>query len=343
MGYSNKTPNYDLPQWIGSDKPTWLVDMNGAFSNIDTVMEDNKTQAALANQKGDNNTSSINQINQTITNIQGAATGLANKVEQNTNNISLHTTHLNEHDADIQSLQSDVNSNMGDISALQSDVTQLQNEIGSGGNESTSIEARLTSLRNDVNTLNADVGSVNSLQTTAKTVVGAVNELNNKTTPSNTYTFIHKTVYQAAPTPPRPFQLEANHYRTIAPNISWSKITYSRFMTTYITLPEGNWHISKIKPFIAGNVTNQGLRFSSESASSGSWMNIFMDYTDFDTDKVFNSDGSTRFNIIDFLNPNQALPKEINFLHISSSAVPTSPSFAVVSSPIYFEITLYIK
>jgi len=341
MGYSNKTPNYDLPQWIGSDKPTWLVDMNGAFSNIDTVMEANETQAALANQKGDNNTSSINQINQTITNIQGAATGLANKVEQNTNNISLHTTHLNEHDADIQSLQSDVNSNMGDISALQSDVTQLQNEIGSGGNESTSIEARLTSLRNDVNTLNADVGSVNSLQTTAKTVVGAVNELNDKTTPSNTYTFIYKTTFEDLPTPQKPYQLAANQYKVIAPHISWSKITYAKFTTTYITLPKGNWHISKIRPFITGDVTHQELHFSTENASKGSWMNIFMDYTDFDTNKVFNSDGSASFNIMDFLNPGQGLPKEMDFLHISSSEVQSNVRYDLIRSPIYFEITLY--
>lgn len=39
MSFTNKTPNYNLPQWLGTDKPSWLVDVNGAFSNIDTAVK----------------------------------------------------------------------------------------------------------------------------------------------------------------------------------------------------------------------------------------------------------------------------------------------------------------
>lgn len=39
MSFTNKTPNYNLPQWLGSDKPAWLTDMNGAFSEIDTAIK----------------------------------------------------------------------------------------------------------------------------------------------------------------------------------------------------------------------------------------------------------------------------------------------------------------
>lgn len=37
MGYTNSTPNLHLPQFIGSDKPTWLSDVNGAMLAIDTA------------------------------------------------------------------------------------------------------------------------------------------------------------------------------------------------------------------------------------------------------------------------------------------------------------------
>lgn len=39
MSFTNKTPNYNLPQWLGTDKPSWLVDVNGAFSSIDTAIK----------------------------------------------------------------------------------------------------------------------------------------------------------------------------------------------------------------------------------------------------------------------------------------------------------------
>ena len=38
MASTNKTTHYDLPQWIGTDKPTFLGDLNGAFSTIDTQL-----------------------------------------------------------------------------------------------------------------------------------------------------------------------------------------------------------------------------------------------------------------------------------------------------------------
>lgn len=48
MSYTNSTPNYDLPQWIGTDKPTFLGDFNSAFSAIDTQMKANADASTAA-------------------------------------------------------------------------------------------------------------------------------------------------------------------------------------------------------------------------------------------------------------------------------------------------------
>lgn len=48
MSYTNSTPNYDLPQWIGTDKPTFLGDFNGAFFAIDTAMKNNADASSAA-------------------------------------------------------------------------------------------------------------------------------------------------------------------------------------------------------------------------------------------------------------------------------------------------------
>lgn len=36
MSFTNQTTHYALPQWIGSDKPTYLVDQNNAYQTIDS-------------------------------------------------------------------------------------------------------------------------------------------------------------------------------------------------------------------------------------------------------------------------------------------------------------------
>ena len=48
MSHTNQTANYHLPQFIGTDKPAWLVDVNGAMADIDTQMKANETAAATA-------------------------------------------------------------------------------------------------------------------------------------------------------------------------------------------------------------------------------------------------------------------------------------------------------
>lgn len=48
MGHTNSTANLSLPQFIGTDKPTWLGDVNGAFSAIDSYVGTNDAAVAAA-------------------------------------------------------------------------------------------------------------------------------------------------------------------------------------------------------------------------------------------------------------------------------------------------------
>ena len=49
MSHTNSTTNYGLPEFLSSDKPAWMGDMNPAFSNIDAQMKLNADAAAQAN------------------------------------------------------------------------------------------------------------------------------------------------------------------------------------------------------------------------------------------------------------------------------------------------------
>lgn len=48
MTATNKTANYKLSQFVGTDRPTWLVDYNGDMARIDARMKQNADDIASA-------------------------------------------------------------------------------------------------------------------------------------------------------------------------------------------------------------------------------------------------------------------------------------------------------
>ena len=58
MSHTNTTTNYGLPQFLSSDKPAWMADINVAFADIDTQMKLNADAAADA--QSDVNDASLN-------------------------------------------------------------------------------------------------------------------------------------------------------------------------------------------------------------------------------------------------------------------------------------------
>lgn len=48
MSHTNSTTNYSLPQFLPTDKPAWLTDINGAFSDLDTAVHNAQTKADTA-------------------------------------------------------------------------------------------------------------------------------------------------------------------------------------------------------------------------------------------------------------------------------------------------------
>ena len=94
MGATNRTQNYNLPQFVGSDKPTWLGDFNGAMSSIDTQMKSNNDLGTTANttantalENAGNAQPTANTAQQTATNANQTATNALNKALENEVNI----------------------------------------------------------------------------------------------------------------------------------------------------------------------------------------------------------------------------------------------------------------
>ena len=87
MGHTNSTANIALPQFIGTDKPTWLGDVNGAFSAIDSKVGTIDADIAATDAKADTAISDAAAAVTTATNANNTA-GTASTTATQANNIA---------------------------------------------------------------------------------------------------------------------------------------------------------------------------------------------------------------------------------------------------------------
>lgn len=75
MAHTNHTPNYELTQFLGTDKPAWLVDYNGDMEKIDLGLKAAKDVADAAKAEADQGALDIAAV--TVTANGAAAHSLA--------------------------------------------------------------------------------------------------------------------------------------------------------------------------------------------------------------------------------------------------------------------------
>lgn len=81
MSHTNKTPNYDLPQFIGTDKASWLGDLNPAFLAIDAGMEANKVSAQSAKTSAEQASALAQSANSVANGANSSATSALTKID----------------------------------------------------------------------------------------------------------------------------------------------------------------------------------------------------------------------------------------------------------------------
>lgn len=150
MGHTNSTANLSLPQFIGTDKPTWLGDVNGAFSAIDSYAGTN--DAAVAGAVSDASSaiaqaaSAVSTANAANTTAGNASTAATNAVGTANNAMSLVNqtntkigTLANLHTTDKTSIVDAINET---FDALPSSAVEVQSATLTAG--STSVVLTFT-------------------------------------------------------------------------------------------------------------------------------------------------------------------------------------------------------
>lgn len=129
MSSTNKTTNYKLSQYIGTDKPTYLGDYNSDMLKIDTQLKANADSASNA------------------ASAAGAAQAVADKSSK-----------------DVQALNNSVTANSEDIASLKTKNTQQDVSIQNASNTATSANNKANqNAQNitDINTRNQWIQGIN--------------------------------------------------------------------------------------------------------------------------------------------------------------------------------------
>lgn len=129
MSSTNKTTNYDLSQYIGTDKPTYLGDYNGDMLKIDKQLKKNADSASNA------------------ASAAGAAQAVADKASK-----------------DVQNLNNSVTANSEDIAGLKTKNAQQDVSIQNATNTASSANNKANqNVQNitDINTRNQWIQGIN--------------------------------------------------------------------------------------------------------------------------------------------------------------------------------------
>ena len=150
MSFTNHTPNYNLPQYVGTDKPTFLGDFNNAMSAIDTALHNNEQNAGEGLSELQQAQAALTETQETLTEVQtevANVSGMATTVNQNvqqalsaandattaansaTSQIQPAVTAANQASADAQAAQQVANGNVTTLNDLSERVTALENSV----------------------------------------------------------------------------------------------------------------------------------------------------------------------------------------------------------------------
>ena len=188
MSFTNHTENYELPQWVDNDKPTFRIDMNTAFANIDRALK--ALSDAISGIGADNFGQQITNINAKLTELQTALNEAKVSIANVETNSGTNTTHIQE---------------LTDLTGLGKTLDTTAKTLVDAINE---LKLYYTSIRADVSKVQTTVAGIpNTTVKNAKQLLAS--EVNNgvvmsrtsvKDANSNLFWVLDSGIYKVNPT-----------------------------------------------------------------------------------------------------------------------------------------------
>lgn len=186
MSSTNKTTNYELSQFIGSDKPAWLTDYNSDMSKIDAGVHSAQTTATGADGKATANTTAIGTLASLTTTAKTDLVSAVNEVDlnadtaQNTANTANTTANIAKTTADNLAAYFTISPSATEVSATVDKGTAGSgnyNKVRIHKNSSGSLvkiygEIDVSNLRNTSGSLTVTVADTGLRPESAITITG---------------------------------------------------------------------------------------------------------------------------------------------------------------------------
>lgn len=182
MSATNLTKNLKLSQFVASDKPSWLGDVNGDNKKIDDgygvlageISKANDT-ASSAKSQSDANTQTLTNVNSELEDYGNRITALeagggTEQLEQRVNTISTDVEALQTR---ADTFEENISQNGTDITALKGRVDTIEPKVKANADNITSLQTSNTNILSEIeglHTVNTENGKlITNAQTTATT------------------------------------------------------------------------------------------------------------------------------------------------------------------------------
>lgn len=146
MSYTNETTNLKLPQYIGTDIPSILTDVNGAYAKIDTAYGEQNNQISESTQNSEQAKSLANAA-------QAQAQAASNEVASVTNRVKTLETN-------IDGVEEVANTASDTANAANTAAGVAKNTADTALSNATTAQSTANTALNNANTANATANNV---------------------------------------------------------------------------------------------------------------------------------------------------------------------------------------
>lgn len=168
MSYTNTTEHYNLPQYIGTDKPTYLGDMNSAYRVIDAKLYE-------AIQNSSNAVDITGEMSQTVANISQSNSENSQQIAEIKTSLHTVATTANNNKSEIENIKVSI----PNIDELEETVTRLNAGYTTLNQKTQSLETNQSNLSSKVD------DAIQDVQNTNQALVNTNNNLNTLNTKAN--------------------------------------------------------------------------------------------------------------------------------------------------------------
>ena len=190
---SNATRYFNLPLFLSTDRPSWLVDWNGAMNEIDTILQDISTASETA-------VADVATIQTQINTLSTAVQNLNNTVETAVEDVAAMQTTVDSHETRMDAIEADLITQNNLVKSLSDAVTTMQATVATLNNRVAAIEttvsgydARIDAAEDAAEAAQAAVqtvqtslasltSTVNGLSSTVSTHTSQISSLNTRVT-----------------------------------------------------------------------------------------------------------------------------------------------------------------